>query len=435
MKKFIQFILKVLATFVVKKYKPFIIGVTGSVGKSSTKEAIYTVLKKHFNVRASYKNYNNEIGLPLTILGKFSAVKSFLGWLMIFWHGFLLIVFKKSDYPKILILEMAADHPGDIAYLLKIAPPQIGIITAIGPTHLEFFKTIENVSKEKSLIVTSLKPHQWAVLNADDKAVMALRSKISAKVLTFGFSEKADIRVVDLSLSQKLIENKLKIQGLNFKLRYSGSVLPITLLESVADYQVYAILAAATVGLILDLNLLEIAEALEDFKTLPGRMKVLAGRNQSLIIDDSYNSSPKAVEKALETLAKIKISPEARKWVVLGDMLELGEVSEKAHREIGEMVAKVGCQYLIAVGQFSKEIIEGAKMGGMKLDQLFSFSDSLTAAKFLVDKIKIGDLILVKGSQGIRLERLVKEIMAEPEKAKELLVRQEDEWMEYNYKL
>lgn len=429
-KKIIQFILKILARLVVKRYKPFIIGITGSVGKSSTKEAVYTVLKKHFNVRTSPKNYNNEIGLPLTILGRQSTNRSFVDWLLIFLGGFFLLIFKQKQYPKILVLEMAADHPGDIAYLLKIASCQIGIITAIGPTHLEFFKTVENVAKEKSLIVTKLKSHQWAILNADDKIVIGLQPKIKARVLTFGFSERADIRALDLNLSQELVDNELKIKGLRFKLSYGGSVVPIILSEIIAEHQVYSVLAAAAVGLILELNLLDIAEALKDFKGLAGRMRTLTGKNKSLIIDDSYNSSPRAVERAIETLNKIQISPEGNKWVVLGDMLELGQITQEAHRRAGELVAQSQVKYLITVGQFSKEIIEGAQAAGMSADQLFSFTDATATAKFLIGKIKTGDLILVKGSQGVRLEKLVKEIMAETERAKELLVRQGDEWME-----
>jgi UDP-N-acetylmuramoyl-tripeptide--D-alanyl-D-alanine ligase len=428
-KKIIQFILKILASLVIRKYRPTVIGITGSVGKSSTKEAIYTVLKKYFSVRASPKNYNNEIGVPLTILGQSSATRSFFGWLLIFLRGFGLIIFKNKNYPKILVLEMAADHPGDISYLLKIAPCQIGVITAIGPTHLEFFKTVENVAQEKSLMVTKLNSHHWAVLNADDPRVISLKPKIKARTLTFGINQSADIKAVDLNLSQELINNKLKIDGLMFKLHYSGNFVPVVLPEIIAFHQTYAVLAAAAVGLILELNLIEISEALKDFRGLPGRMKLLSGKNNSQIIDDSYNSSPKAVEMALETLNKIKISPEARKWVVLGDMLELGSVAQEEHFRIGRLVGQNKVNYLLAVGKFAKDIIAGAQSGGMSADQLFSFTDSLSAAKFLVNKIKAGDLILVKGSQGVRLERLVKEIMAEPKMAKELLVRQGDEWM------
>ena len=399
------------------------------VGKSSTKEAIYTVLKNHFKVRASHKNYNNEIGLPLTVLGEFSAVKSIFGWLKIFLRGLILIIFKNKNYPKILILEMAADHPGDIDYLLKITPCQIGVITAISPTHLEFFKNVENVAKEKSLIVTKLKPHQWAIVNADDEMIMRAKPKIKAHVFTFGLLKTADVRAIEVSLSQEIINDKLQIGGLNFKLQYSGNFVPVVLPHIIAKHQIYSVLAAAAVGLVLELNLIEAVEALKNFRGLAGRMRLLAGKNESWIIDDSYNSSPKAVEKALETLVEIKTPPEARKWVVLGDMLELGEIAKTAHQEIGELVAKNNFQYLVAVGQFANEMVVGAKRAGMGVDQLFSFSDALTAANFLIDKIKPGDVILVKGSQGIRLERLVKEIMAEPERVKELLVRQGEEWM------
>lgn len=430
MKFFLQKILRYFAIKILKKYKPFIIGITGSVGKSSTKEAIYIVLKDHFNVRRSLKNYNNEIGLPLTVLGRLSPGKSLAGWLRVFWMAIGSIWFPEKNYPKILILEMAADHPGDIKYLTKIAPCQIGVVTTIGPTHLEFFKNIENVIKEKQIMISHLPPRGWAILNADDPRVLAMKEKTEAKILTFGFSEKADIRALEIEIDQDLSSTKYpKINGLRFKVKYSGSIVPVFLPNVLNRSVVYSALAAVAVGIIFDLNLIEIAEPLRNFEPLAGRMKPIKGIKNTLIIDDTYNSSPKAVLSALEALEEIKVFAGAKKWVVLGDMLELGESAKNEHRKIGEIVAEKGFDYLLTFGFQAKNIAQAAKESGMDEEKIKIFDNQQDLSQFLKDNLNSGDVILVKGSQGMRMENIVKEIMAEPTKARQLLVRQTEEWL------
>ncbi|MBL7141692.1 UDP-N-acetylmuramoyl-tripeptide--D-alanyl-D-alanine ligase [Patescibacteria group bacterium] len=423
---------KTLAWFarrVIKKYQPLIIGITGSVGKSSAKEAIYNVLKDQMNVWRSLKNYNNEIGVPLTVLGCISPRKNIFGWLKVFWIAIKKIVFPEKSYPKVLVLEMAADRPGDIEYLTKIIPCQIGIITAIGPTHTEFFKSVENIVKEKQAIISHLPLNGWAILNADDEKVRVLKNKTSAKVLTFGLSSNADVQAMGVSLDQELKDDLPQIKGLRFKISYKGNVVPIFLSQIITSAQIYSILTAISIGLTFNLNLITIAQAVKKYRPLPGRMVLVKGVKQSLIIDDTYNSSPKAVELALETLLEIKTHPQAKKWVILGDMLELGELSQSEHHQVGQSVGKMNFDYLITVGQEAKEIVRGAQEYGLSQEKIFSFADSFEVGKFLQKKIKKGDLILIKGSQGARLERIVKEIMLEPEKAEKLLVRQGKEWL------
>lgn len=309
MKKFFQKLLRYYAVKVLKKYGPFVIGVTGSVGKSSTKEAIYAVLKDRFNVRRSLKNYNNEIGLPLTVLGRLSPGKNLAGWLRVFWMALGSIWFPEKSYPKILILEMAADHPGDIKYLTKIAPCQIGVVTAIGPSHLEFFKNIDGIIKEKQGLVGHLPSNGWAILNADDPQVLAMKEKTKAKILTFGFCEEADVRAMEFKLEQ---ESGLENYGIRFKIKYSGSMVPVFLPNVLGKSTVYAALAAAAVGATFGLNLIEIAESLKSFEPLPGRLRLLKGLKNTLIIDDTYNSSPNAVRAALEVLQEIIVPPAAK---------------------------------------------------------------------------------------------------------------------------
>jgi len=428
----IKFLHKILAHFakkVIKKYNPLIIGVTGSVGKSSTKEAIYTVLNNKFNVRCSSKNYNNEIGLPLTIFGPLSPGKNIQGWLKIF-LGISKILLFRINYPKILVLEMAADHPGDIEYLTNIAPPKIGVITAVGLTHTEFFKNVNAVAREKQSLINNLGKKDWAILNIDDERVGAMRDRTSAQTLTFGLSKKANVQATEIKIDQELLnEGAPKIKGLVFKINYKGSIVPIFLPNIISQAQIYSVLGAIAVGLTLDLNLIDIIKTFTKYKTLPGRLTMIPGIQKTLILDDTYNSSPQAVKISLLSLDRIEVLPSARKWVVLGDMLELGELSGQAHQEIGQEVVKVKLDYLVVVGQEARKIAEGAQSSGLSLSKIFNFNNTSEAGDFLKSKIHEGDVILIKGSQGVHLEKIVKKLMLKPEQAKKLLVRQSREWM------
>ncbi|MCG2692872.1 UDP-N-acetylmuramoyl-tripeptide--D-alanyl-D-alanine ligase [Candidatus Parcubacteria bacterium] len=422
MKNIIQTILKILARLVLLRYRPDIIGITGSVGKSSTKEAVFVVLKHQFNVRRNEKNYNNELGLPLAIIGKESPNKSVFGWLGVFLKALSLILIGSRKYPKILVLEMGADKPGDIGYLLKIIPKKllrIGIVTAIGASHLEFFKGIDNVLKEKKQLLSGVRDDGWAIINQDDERSGQLKERINSKILTYGLDEKADARAIEKRFSED--------KGINFKLMYKGSFVPIHLSDALGEHQIYAALAGAAVGISYHLNLVAISESLKNYKSLPGRMKRIPGIKQTTIIDDSYNSSPSACKRALETLARL--ASRGRKFAVLGDMLELGGYTEEAHREIGRLVAKLGIDQLITIGEAAKDIATSALRAGMDKQDIFKFSASEEAGKFIQERLEHGDLILIKGSQGMRLEKITKEIMAEPLKAKKLLVRQSEQWL------
>ncbi|MFA6146241.1 MAG: UDP-N-acetylmuramoyl-tripeptide--D-alanyl-D-alanine ligase [Patescibacteria group bacterium] len=411
MRKFIQTLLKFFAKQAIIKYKPLIIGITGSVGKSSTKEAIYQVLKKYFVCRRNFKNYNNEIGVPLTILGQDAPGKNLISWFKVFFNSLGIIIFPQKSYPKILILEMAADHPNDIKYLTKIAPCNIGVVTAIGPSHLEFFKSIENVVREKQEIVNHLPPTGWAILNYDDERVVLMKNKTEAKILTYGLSEKADVKAVEIILDQEWENDKYKIKGLRFKVNYTGSIVPVFLPNIIARSQVYSVLSAIAVGIVLDLNLIEISESLSNLSPLPGRMKLIKGINDSLIIDDTYNSSPIAAQSALETLAEIKKQPDAKKWAVLGDMLELGAASRNEHLNLGKNVAKTGIDYLVVIGKEVNAVVEAAQEAGLDKDKIKIYQDSISAGESISQEIKEGDIVLIKGSRGIHMEEVVKRVV------------------------
>lgn len=425
MKKFVQKILYILAKIVLKKYKPDVIGITGSMGKTSTKEAIFAVLSSRFRVRQNLKNYNNEFGVPLSILGQESGFKSIFRWLRVILSSIKLILFRDPSYPEILVLEMGADHPGDIKYLTELAPCKIGVVTGIGPAHLEFFESVEKIIKEKRIIVSHLKPDGFAVLNRDDKEVYSMRDKTKAKVLTFGFKEEADVRAQEDSI----IGRGVQIEGINFKLSYRGSTVPIFIPGVLGRQHIFAALAGATVGIIYGMNLVEIAESLKRYKAPKGRMNLVAGIKNTLIIDDTYNASPIPTKKALEVLESIELPEENQKFAILGDMLELGGFSEEGHKQVGQKVAECKIDYLITVGERSRDIARAAFESGMNKDKIFSFKTPEEAGIFVQGKMKQGDIVLVKGSQGMRMEKVVKELMAEPLRACELLVRQDKEWV------
>ncbi len=404
MKKIIQLILKFLARRVIKKYNPLVIGITGSVGKTSTKEALFTILKEKKKIRASPENYNNEIGLPLTILG-FKVPEKKIGWLKIFWQS-LFDLPEKEKYPEILILEMAADRPGDISYLLKIVKPQIGILTAVSAAHLEYFKSVENVFEEKKKLIEAVPSQGWVILNKDDKLNASLEKKVKSKILTYGLQE-AMVEALEISLEQEFKNDLLEIKGLFFKVKYEGNLVPVFLKEVVSLSQVYAVLAALAVGLSLNFNLLDLVNCLSSYESPAHRFKLIKGKKETLIIDDSYNSSPKAVEEALKTLAEIKVHKEARKWIVLGEMLELGKESEKLHYELGKKIAKEKIDYLLTYGEKAKAFSKGAVEEGMVSKNIFSFEKQEELINFLKENIKRGDLIFIKGSRKMKMEKIV----------------------------
>lgn len=428
MKTIIQYILKIIAKRIYLKYKPEVIGITGSVGKTSARKAVYAVMKEKHEVRSSIKNYNNEIGLPLTLIDEESRGQDLFGWISVFLKGISLIRKRDKNYPKVLVLEMGADKPGDIEYLLKIVKCKIGIITRIGESHLEAFKTVDRIKKEKALIVKELEKNDWAVLNFDDDRVREIAKEVKSNYISYGLNEKSDLYASDVSIVNQVAGGGKDQYGLSFKMHYKGSVVPVNIPGVISFSSVYACLVGASVGIIYGLNLIEIAGALKNYKSPKGRMNMILGVKGTLILDDTYNASPQSSVEALEALVKLELSGQSHSYAVFGDMLELGDYTEAGHREVGERLAELKINYLITSGERSRDIGHGARQAGMSEDNIFHFDDNSIAGKFLEDRIKKGDIILVKGSQGARMERVVKEIMADPLHANDLLVRQSPEW-------
>ena len=402
LEKNLQKILKVFAKATLRKYQPQIVIIVGSVGKTSTKEAIYTVLAEKFKVRKSIKNYNNEVGVPLTILGSLSGEKSFLSWFKVFLKAIFLNLFRDKNYPRLLVLETAADKPGDLEYLMKIISKKllkVVVLTGITPVHLEFFGNINNIFKEKTIPFSYLDKDGFAIVNKDDCDFEKVREKIHSKLLTYGLSKDADLKTQEIDYAET---------GLKFKFIYKNRIVSSELKGAVAEYQLYPLLGAAAVGISFNLSLNEALKSLRKYQILPGRMQKLKGMKRTTIIDDTYNSSPEAAKKALRALVDFPFGK--RKIAVLGDMLELGRNSEKLHREIGEILAKLEIDYLITFGEEAKYIFEEARKTGFPSSQSFQFEDIEKAADFIRNLINSDDVLLIKGSRAMKMEEIVKKL-------------------------
>jgi len=425
-KKIIILIITWQAKLVLALYRPKIIAITGSVGKTTTKDAIFTVLSKFKVVRKSEKSFNSEIGLPLTILGLPNGWDDPFIWLENILRGFALIIWKKK-YPEYLILEIGVGKPGDIKK--NVVPwlcPDVVIITRFPdkPVHVEFFGSVEKIIEEKSALAYSLKKDGILILNHDDDKVYSLHQKSNCKTVSYGMHENSTYHAIYPTYSYKT-ENNIKIpNGINFKLEYEGNTFPVILPNILGMHNIGQSLAAIACAHKLGCDLLDSIKAISEYVTPPGRLSLLEGINNSIIIDDTYNSSPVAMESAIEVLKDIEGK---RKIAVLGDMLELGKFTEEEHRLVGEKIFGIA-DILVTVGPRAKSIIGGAIGKGFVEKNIYSFDSSKKAGEFLEKTIKKGDIVLVKGSQGVRLERTVEAIMEHKELKKKLLCRQDKEW-------
>ncbi len=423
-KKIIAFILKIESQLVLWKYKPKVIAITGSVGKTSTKDAIYAVLSQISYVRKSEKSFNSEIGLPLTVLGCPNGWNNPLIWLRNIFQGLWLFIWPHK-YPKWLVLEVGVSKPNDMRDVASWLKTDAVIITAIGetPAHIEFFNSRKHLVEEKSQLIKTLRKDGLLVLNADDEAVLDMRTNSKNRAITYGFKEGADI----LGSGDSIFYGDMgKPEGIIFRVDKEGNSLPVVIEGVFGRNHVYASLAALALSSGLKFNMLAAVNSLKNYDVPPGRMRLLNGINDSLIIDDTYNSSPFACESALKTLGEIKFS--GRKIAILGDMLELGRHTFEAHKNIGK-IAKENADMLIVVGPRAQTIKEGAVEAGMNPDSIFEFLDSRETGNFTKTFVKKNNLVLVKGSQGMRMERVVEAILLDQENKNKLLVRQDAEWL------
>ncbi len=426
-KSLVASILTAEARLVLGRYAPSIVGITGSVGKTSTKDAVYAALAGKAFVRKSEKSFNSEIGIPLTVLGVPNGWMNPLVWIQDIVDGLLLVLFR-ARYPEWLVLEVGADRPGDIRSAARWLPLDIAIVTRLPdvPVHVEYFESPEAVAEEKRAIIAALKPSGTLILCADDERVMKFAAEAGGRrVITFGFSGNADVRGegAEILYSEGPVP---KAAGMRMVVRAGEERADATVFGTAGKAALMPLLAAAAVGKALDIPLADTLRSFEHhFTPTPGRMRLLEGVKKTLVIDDSYNASPAAVESALETLSRINAS--GRKIALLGDMLELGRYSVEEHRKIGARAAHT-VDVLATVGFRARDAAEAALGSGMASSAILQFEDSAKAGEELAQMVSEGDVILIKGSQSMRMERAAFELLAEPERARELLVRQEEEW-------
>lgn len=356
-----------LAAYWRKRFDCQVIGVTGSTGKTTTKETIWSVLRKAFPTLKSEANYNNEIGLPLTLLNL------------------------DESHQKV-VLEMGMYDLGEIARLAEISQPQVGVVTNVGHSHLERLKTLSRIAQAKAELVGALPSDGVAILNGDDPRVRAMAQKSKAEVFFYGLSSKCDLWASE-------IESR-GLQGVHFRLHHGGETLYVRI-PLLGRHSVHAALAAAAVGLVEGEPWDQIVAGLQD---IAAQLRLIAvpGIKGSTIIDDTYNASPTSTLAALNLLSDL----EGRKIAVLGDMLELGSYEEKGHRLVGRRAAEI-VDKLVTVGPRSRIIAEEAQALGMDEADLFAVESNQEAVKVLQHLIASGDLILIKGSRGMKMEEIV----------------------------
>jgi UDP-N-acetylmuramoyl-tripeptide--D-alanyl-D-alanine ligase len=368
--------LQELARKVLQEYPVKVIGITGSIGKTTTKEFTSCLLSQDFKVLKSEGNLNNHLGVPLSLL-------------------------KLEDDHDVAVLEMAMSSPGEIQSLTQIAPPDIAVITNVNPVHLQFFKNIDEIALAKKEILDGMKKDGTAVLNGDDELVMKIAKHWKGKTLLFGLSEECDVRARNI--------RKNEWDGIAFELIYGKKQVEIRL-PFYYERILYNFLASAAVSSALSVPLDSLRAGAQALKPLPMRGVLLRLRKNIHLIDDSYNSNPVALESALKGLAEL---PAKRRIAVLGDMLELGEREAEFHTEAGKQVAQSGWNILVAAGPLSSHMVDGALSAGMRKEQTFHFENSAAAAGKIRSLIQKGDLILIKGSRGMMMEKVVEQLREE----------------------
>ncbi|MFC1887146.1 UDP-N-acetylmuramoyl-tripeptide--D-alanyl-D-alanine ligase, partial [Thermodesulfobacteriota bacterium] len=351
-----------------------VIAITGSNGKTTTRRMTAACMDKRMNVLETMGNFNNQIGLPLTLL-------------------------RLENSHQSAVLELGMNRPGEIRRLADICKPDIGVITNIGSAHLEQFDSVEGIMHAKGELLEKIVPKGVAVLNADDPLVLRLARETSRKILFFGLSENAAVRAASIKNSGL---------GTAFTLILPSEQIPIDL-KIPGGFSVLNGLAAASVGHLVGLSGHEIKDGLENFSPAPGRMNIFSSETGIHIIDDTYNANPDSMNVAIRTLISLK--KKDRAISVVGDMLELGEAAESMHKKIGALSARSGVKKLYAVGKFSGAVAQGATDQGMDPGNIMVGSkDDIFI--HLIGEIRTGDWILVKGSRGMGMEEIVRRLKA-----------------------
>jgi UDP-N-acetylmuramyl pentapeptide synthase len=426
-----QQINRLLAFFarkIIAKHQPLVIGITGSVGKTTTRHAVACALSAKYFLREPEKNFNNEIGIPLTVIGAkgldedtgFLARK--FGWIRIFAEA-LVVWLIPQNYPKVLVLEYGIDHPGDMDALVSIVRPNIAVLTTIGISHREHFDKPEDIAFEKGKLAASLPENGTYVYNLDDPNVAAQTSRTKAKLISYG---KAGHSASQPDVMLTSVEEHLEMPPAT-KLHFKTPTREISVtIPVVGTAHESSILAAIAVAESLDIDTELILKGLSSYRAVPGRLNILPGIKRTILIDDTYNAAPLSMSEALQLLARFD---NPVKIAVLGDMRELGDLSDQAHAQIGELASRLGLSKLVTVGELGKKIAESAQAHGMAAEAIESYDNSREAAANVLKNLEPESVILIKGSQAVRMEKITKELLAEPTSATSTLVRQYGKWL------
>ncbi len=418
MKILARLIFRLLARIILARTHPLVVAVAGSVGKTATKDAIAVALGSPTRaVRKTEGNFNAEIGVPATVMSAGGPPAAVGGWLGLLWRGKKQALFG-GRYPKILVLEMAADHPGDLAPLIKLVKPSIGVLTSVAPEHLEFFGDEAGVVAEESLVVRSLPPTGTAIVNIDDPRLTELVPQLTCKVLTYGWSSSAMIRAESISITT---DDRVLPDGMVVKISLDGSTIPVALPGVLGRHQVYPLLAAIAVGRVLGDDVMALVQRLSGYVPPAGRMRLFHGRDGSLLIDDTYNASPAAVQAALHTLHELEV-PNLR-IAVLGQMSELGSAAADWHDQIGREAAKLRLNELVTVGPLAARIGQAAVAAGLDAAHVHNVANAEAAAALVQPLLSPGVAVLLKGSHfASRLEKAVAILLDNPDQDSLFLV-------------
>lgn len=364
-----------LARSVLVRHPAKVVGVTGSVGKTTTKEFIAALLGTIFRVHKSEGNLNNHLGLSLSVL-------------------------RLETEHEVAVLEMGMSAAGEIRRLTGIAPPDVAVVTNVAPVHLAFFESLQAVAEAKAEILEGLKPDGTAVLNADDPWSKTLADRAPGRVITFGFSQDAEVRASGMAYAG--------YDGLQFRLHYDGAAREVTL-PFLTGGQVENFLAALGVAAAFGLGWETLKPALAVLAPAAKRGNIIRLARGITVIDDTYNSNPRALDMALRSYINLP----AGRWVaVLGDMLELGPEGDQYHEDAGRTAGRLGWDIVAAVGPAARRIAAGARAEGLDAARAPEFASSEEAAAKLPALLKADDLVLVKGSRGVRMERIVERLTA-----------------------
>jgi UDP-N-acetylmuramoyl-tripeptide--D-alanyl-D-alanine ligase len=355
-----------------KQFSIPLVAITGSNGKTTTKEMLASILQQNGEVLRTEGNLNNHIGVPL-------------------------MLFRLNERHRAAIIEMGMSGLGEIGALTRLAVPTVGVITNIGPAHLQFLGDMDTVARAKGELLQGLHSGGTAVLNADDRYFGTLRSKFPGRILSFGLAAGVDVRADNIRQGPDHTDFALQAGGRSLHVR----------IRAVGRHNVSNALAAAAVAIALDLPLETAQRGLEEFRPVALRSELREQKGVA-IIADCYNANPGSMQAALEMLSSLR-SGRGKLIAVLGDMLELGEAGPEAHREVGRTASQLGVDVLITVGDLGAQAADGARKAGMGKERVIEAGTTSRAAAVLREIARPGDTVLVKGSRGMKLEAVLEE--------------------------